>query len=167
MTAFGAAYARRCAQIRRTPSTASRRMLPQTPSAPMFYTNFEIMNVSWFAALRSRAPFARAVDASAPAPEHTTAVDVQAPQDGDCSGTAGRRAAPVADARAFRGRARLLCFGGERDYRHRGPQCTTAACPSTSCRGLPGGRRGRAGPAAAARPFVVMVAASSRRFAHS
>ena len=32
----------------------------------------------------------------------------------------GRRAAPMADARAFASRTAL--FGGEYDYRHRGPQ---------------------------------------------
>jgi len=62
LTAFGAAYARGVPQIQ----DGFYRFPPHAPTncpAPMFYTNFEIMNVSWFAAPRAAA-FARAVDAS-------------------------------------------------------------------------------------------------------
>ena len=62
LTAFGAAYARRVPQI----EDAFYRFPPRPPTncpAPMFYTNFEVMDVSWFAAPRAAA-FARAVDAS-------------------------------------------------------------------------------------------------------
>ena len=62
LTAFGAAYARRVPQIQ----DAFYRFPPRPPTncpAPMFYTNFEVMDVSWFAAPRAVA-FARAVDAS-------------------------------------------------------------------------------------------------------
>ena len=57
LTAFGAAYARRVPQIQ----DAFYRFPPRPPTncpAPMFYTNFEVMDVSWFAAPRAVA-FAR------------------------------------------------------------------------------------------------------------
>ena len=62
LTAFGAAYARRVPQIQdaffRFPPNAHKNC-----PAPMFYTNFEIMDVSWFVQPRAVA-LARAVDAS-------------------------------------------------------------------------------------------------------
>mgnify|MGYP002011502052 CR=1 FL=1 len=62
LTAFGAAYARRVPQIQdafyRFPPNAHKNC-----PAPMFYTNFEVMNVSWFVQPRAAA-LARAVDAS-------------------------------------------------------------------------------------------------------
>ena len=65
LTAFGAAYARRVPPVRdafyKFPPDARR--VPVGCPAPMFYTNFEIMDVAWFAAPRAAA-FARAVDAS-------------------------------------------------------------------------------------------------------
>ena len=71
----------------------------------MFYTNFEIMNVSWFSRPRAVA-FARAVDATGQI-------------FGNRWGDAPLRWLTLA---LFAGRSQLLCFGGEYDYRHRGPQ---------------------------------------------
>ena len=104
LTAFGAAYARRVPQI----EDAFYRFPPDPPTncpAPMFYTNFEVMDVAWFAAPRAAA-FARAVDATGQI-------------FGNRWGDAPLRWLTLA---LFAGRSQLLCFGGEYDYRHRGPQ---------------------------------------------
>ena len=104
MTAFGTAYARRVPQIQ----DAFYRFPPHPPTmcpAPMFYTNFEVMDVSWFAAPRAAA-FARAVDATGQI-------------FGNRWGDAPLRWLTLA---LFASRTQLLCFGGEYDYRHRGPQ---------------------------------------------
>ena len=104
LTAFGAAYAHKVPQI----EDAFYRFPPHAPTncpAPMFYTNFEIMNVSWFAAPRAAA-FARAVDATGQI-------------FGNRWGDAPLRWLTLA---LFASRTQLLCFGGEYDYRHRGPQ---------------------------------------------
>ena len=125
LTAFGAAYARRVPQIQ----DAFYRFPPHAPTncpAPMFYTNFEIMNVSWFARPRAVA-FARAVDASGSGAVKTfglRAVDATPPRRtgmifGNRWGDAPLRWLTLA---LFAGRSQLLCFGGEYDYRHRGPQ---------------------------------------------
>ena len=104
LTAFGAAYARRVPQIQdaffRFPPNAHKNC-----PAPMFYTNFEIMNVSWFQQPRAAA-FARAVDATGQI-------------FGNRWGDAPLRWLTLA---LFASRTQLLCFGGEYDYRHRGPQ---------------------------------------------
>jgi hypothetical protein len=104
LTAFGAAYSRRVPPVR----DAFYHFPPAAPvgcPAPMFYTNFEIMNVSWFAAPRAVA-FARAVDATGQI-------------FGNRWGDAPLRWLTLA---LFAGRGQLACFGGEYDYRHRGPQ---------------------------------------------
>ena len=104
LTAFGAAYARRVPQIQdafyRFPPNAHKNC-----PAPMFYTNFEIMDVAWFQQPRAAA-FARAVDATGQI-------------FGNRWGDAPLRWLTVA---LFASRTQLLCFGGEYDYRHRGPQ---------------------------------------------
>lgn len=110
LTAFGAAYARRVPPVRdafyRFPPDA--RHVPAGCPAPMFYTNFEVMNVSWFVQLRTAA-LARAVDASGSGAarghwNRPHAVDAMPPaQDGaDLREPLGRRAAPVDDAGALR-----------------------------------------------------------------
>ena len=104
LTAFGAAYARRVPQIQ----DAFYRFPPRPPTncpAPMFYTNFEVMDVAWFQQPRAAA-FARAVDATGQI-------------FGNRWGDAPLRWLTLA---LFAGRTQLLCFGGEYDYRHRGPQ---------------------------------------------
>ena len=102
LTAFGAAYARRVPQIQ----DAFYRFPPHAPTncpAPMFYTNFEIMNVSWFAAhARLRSPGRR--------------------RDGKTENRWGDAPLRWLTLALFARRDQLLCFGGEYDYRHRGPQ---------------------------------------------
>ena len=104
LTAFGAAYSRLVPPVR----DAFYRFPPRPPTncpAPMFYTNFEVMDVAWFAAPRAAA-FARAVDATGQI-------------FGNRWGDAPLRWLTLA---LFASRTQLLCFGGEYDYRHRGPQ---------------------------------------------
>ena len=84
------------------------------------------MNVSWFAAPRAVA-FARAVDASGSGAVKffgLRAVDATPPRRtgmifGNRWGDAPLRWLTLA---LFAGRSQLLCFGGEYDYHHRGPQ---------------------------------------------
>ena len=114
-------------------------MLLQTAHAPMFYTNFEIMNVSWF-----RDAARRGVRAG---------VDATGQIFGNRWGDAPLRWLTLAlfartDLALLRRRVRLPA-----------PRAPGPLRPvlQYQCRGLPGRRRRRAGPAAAAAPFVVMV----------